>query len=154
MNEYAVARGLHVLAIVLWIGGVAFVTTVLLPAIRRGFPPEQQYAVFEAMEGRFGAQAKVWVVLAFASAWWMLHLTGGWTRVWGTWWLTLMFAAWIPFVAMLFVLEPFLIHRWLKARAARDPEGTMALVQRLHVGLLTLSLAAVGAGVVGAHGGW
>ena len=31
MNEFAFARVLHVLGVVLWIGGVAMVTTVLLP---------------------------------------------------------------------------------------------------------------------------
>jgi uncharacterized membrane protein len=33
--EFAFARVVHVLAIVLWIGGVAMVTLVLLPAGRR-----------------------------------------------------------------------------------------------------------------------
>ena len=35
MDDVAVARALHVLSIVLWIGGVGFVTTVLLPGVRR-----------------------------------------------------------------------------------------------------------------------
>ena len=35
MDQLAIARALHVLAVVLWIGGVGFVTTVLLPAVRR-----------------------------------------------------------------------------------------------------------------------
>jgi uncharacterized membrane protein len=34
-ESMALARVLHVLGVVLWIGGVAFVTTVLIPAIRR-----------------------------------------------------------------------------------------------------------------------
>ena len=33
MDELTVARALHVLGVVLWIGGVGFVTTVLLPAV-------------------------------------------------------------------------------------------------------------------------
>lgn len=35
MPELAIARVLHVLGVVLWIGGVAMVTTVLLPATKR-----------------------------------------------------------------------------------------------------------------------
>jgi uncharacterized membrane protein len=35
MDDLAVARTIHVLAVVLWIGGVAMVTTILLPAVRR-----------------------------------------------------------------------------------------------------------------------
>ena len=50
MNEFAVARALHVLAIVLWIGGVAFVTAVLLPAVRRQVPAPQRLALFDRIE--------------------------------------------------------------------------------------------------------
>jgi len=34
VNDLAFARMLHVLGVVLWIGGVAFVTLVLLPGLR------------------------------------------------------------------------------------------------------------------------
>lgn len=153
-NEYAIARALHVLAVVMWIGGVGFVTTVLIPALRRRFPPEAQYGMFETVEHRFGAQARFWVLLTLASAVWMLHVTDGWARLRDTGWLHLMLVAWLPFFLMLFVLEPLLVHRWLKMRAGRDPAGTMQRVAWLHWVLLGLSLAAVLAGVVGAHGGW
>ena len=36
MDDVIVARALHVLAVVIWIGGVAMATTVVLPAVRRG----------------------------------------------------------------------------------------------------------------------
>ena len=35
MDDFILARAVHVLSVLLWIGGVAFVTTVLLPAVRR-----------------------------------------------------------------------------------------------------------------------
>jgi uncharacterized membrane protein len=35
MDPATVARVLHVLGVVLWIGGLAFVTTILLPSVRR-----------------------------------------------------------------------------------------------------------------------
>ena len=153
-NDYAIARALHVLAIVMWVGGVGFVTTVLIPAIRHRFPADQQYGMFEEVEHRFGAQARFWVLLALVSAGWMLHASDGWGRLANTGWLHLMMAAWLPFFLMLFVLEPFIMHRRLKQRALRDPVGTMRLLQRLHVVLLMLTLLALVAGVVGAHGGW
>ncbi|MFC3531670.1 hypothetical protein ACFOLG_05675 [Vogesella facilis] len=153
-NDYAIARALHVLAILLWVGGVAFVTVVLIPAIRRHIPAAQQYALFETVEHRFGAQARLWVLLALGSGLWMLHATAGWSRLLDSGWLQLMLAAWLPFFLMLFLLEPLFIHRWLRDRAARDPAGSMRLLQWLHVGLLALTLAAAVAGVVGAHGGW
>ena len=42
MVELIVARILHVIGVVLWIGGVAMVTTVLLPATRRLKAPEER----------------------------------------------------------------------------------------------------------------
>ena len=50
MNEFVLARVLHVLGVVLWIGGVAMVTTVLLPSVRRMKTPEERVAFFEAVE--------------------------------------------------------------------------------------------------------
>ena len=36
MDDLALARALHVLAVVIWIGGVSMATTVAIPAVRRG----------------------------------------------------------------------------------------------------------------------
>lgn len=49
---------LHVLAIVLWITGVAMVTTVLLPAVQRIESGTRRIELFEAIEGRFAWQAR------------------------------------------------------------------------------------------------
>ncbi len=150
INDYALWRGLHVLAIVLWIGGVAFVTTILIPALRRS---GNDYALFEKLEHRFGLQAKFSTQIAMISGFAMLHLSNGWSRLADTWWLWAMIATWAVFTLMLFVLEPWLMHRLLKQKAQIDPAGTMALLQRVHIALLTLSLITVAGGVIGAHGG-
>ena len=34
-DDVTIARALHAFGVVLWIGGVGFVTTVLLPSVRR-----------------------------------------------------------------------------------------------------------------------
>ena len=34
MEYFTLARVLHVLAVILWIGGVAMVTTVIIPAVK------------------------------------------------------------------------------------------------------------------------
>ena len=49
-NDFAIARALHVLAVLLWIGGVAFVTWVLLPACRALAEPQAQLDLFERLE--------------------------------------------------------------------------------------------------------
>jgi len=75
MDAAIAARALHVLGVVLWIGGVAFVTTVLLPAVRRLKSPEERVAFFEAVERRFAWQARATTLLVGATG---FHLTAAW----------------------------------------------------------------------------
>ena len=58
----------------------------------------------------------------------------------------------LVFTAMLFVLEPFVLHRHLEGRAARDPVGTQRTVLRMHRVLLAASLIAIAGAVAGRHG--
>lgn len=58
LNTLALVRAFHVIGVVLWIGGVAMVTTVLLPATRRLKSTEEQVAFFEKIESRFAWQAR------------------------------------------------------------------------------------------------
>lgn len=154
MDDLTLARALHVLAVVHWIGGVSMVTLVLLPGLIRAVPAAERLALFELMEGRFAFQARISTILAGASGFWMTHRLAAWDRFADPrfWWMHTMVAVWAIFTVVLFVAEPLFLHRWFHARATRDPEGTFRLVLRLHIGLLTLSLITVAAGVLGAHG--
>jgi uncharacterized membrane protein len=53
-----VARALHVLCVVIWIGGVSMATTVALPAVRRGDLGGNWLTAFQAIERRFAWQAR------------------------------------------------------------------------------------------------
>jgi len=46
MDDVTIARAIHVVFVVLWIGDVGFVTTVLLPAIRSLKAPGERMAIF------------------------------------------------------------------------------------------------------------
>lgn len=155
MDLHVLARVIHVLALVHWIGGVAMVTLVILPQMRH-LPAADRIATFERIEGRFGTQAKIATLAAVLSGLWMLWLTDGWSLflIPSFWWLHLMVAVWAIFTLVLFVLEPLFLHRWFHARATRDPEGTFRLVQWLHRILLALSALAIAGAVQGAHGGF
>jgi uncharacterized membrane protein len=155
MNELALTRALHLLAVVLWIGGVAFVTTALLPASRRTQAPADRLAFFDRIERRFAWQARATTLLAGITGFWMTHRYGLWPRFADPafWWMHAMVLVWAIFTLMLFVLEPLVLHRWLQARHERDPEGSFILVQRLHWALLALSLITVLGAVAGSHGG-
>ena len=41
MNDLAIVRAIHVLAVVIWIGGLAMATTVILPTVRRAPTPAE-----------------------------------------------------------------------------------------------------------------
>lgn len=154
MDTHVLARVLHVLAVVHWIGGVAMVTLVVLPQLR-ALPATERIAMFERIEGGFGAQAKLSTLVAGLSGLWMLWLTDGWGLFLlpEYWWLHLMVTVWTLFTLVLFVLEPLVLHRWFHVRAVSDPEGTFAIILRLHRVLLALSALAVLGAVQGAHGG-
>src|SRR5262245_2184780 len=64
MDDVTIARAVHIVFVVLWIGGVGFVTTVLLPAIRGLKASDERMAFFHAVERRFAWQARI------STAWW------------------------------------------------------------------------------------
>ena len=80
MDDVTLARALHVLGVVLWIGGVAFVTTVLLPAVRDLQSPAERVAFFETAERRFGNQARVTTALTGLSGLYMVVRLNVWDR--------------------------------------------------------------------------
>jgi uncharacterized membrane protein len=155
VDDIGIARALHVFGVVLWIGGVGFVTTVLLPAVRRMKAPAERVAFFEAVERAFAWQARGTTLLVGLSGFYMVYRWDLWDRFRepGFWWMHAMVFVWAVFTAMLFVLEPLFLHRWFLARAARRPEATFALIQRLHCVLLAISLIAVLGATAGSHGG-
>lgn len=154
MDTLTLARALHVLAVVHWIGGVAMVTLVLLPGLIRAVPGPERLRLFELIEGRFGAQAKLSTLLAGASGLWMTWDLDAWGRFVdpASWWMAAMLAVWALFTVVLFIAEPLVLHRWFHARSLHDPEGTFRLVLRFHRVLLAVSLVTVAGAVLGAHG--
>lgn len=149
---YTLARSFHVAAIVGWIGGVWFVTLVVMPAITRSEPPASRLTAFHQIEQGFSTQAKFWVLLAGASGFWMTHQAGLWSRFADSayWWMHAMLALWLVFAAMLFVAEPLFLHR----RMARSPtpEVDFARMVMVHRLLSALALVTVLGAMAGAHG--
>ncbi len=154
MEDYFLARALHVAAVVLWIGGVAFVTAVLLPAVRQFRDPAEQVAFFEKVEAAFGRQARVTTLVTGLSGIYLVHSLGAWDRFADPhfWWMHAMVLVWALFTLILFVLEPLWLHRWFRERAQRDPAGTLAMITRLHWLLLAASLITVAGAAAGSHG--
>ena len=154
ITDLGIARALHVVGVVHWIGGVFLVTAVLLPAVARLAEPERRIALFEAIEGRFSRQAKVSVTVVGATGFYLTDRLHAWERFLdpGFWWMHAMVLVWALFTFVLFVAEPLFLHAWFRRRAAMDAAGTFAAIQRFHWILLTASLVAVAGAVLGAHG--
>lgn len=154
MEELTLARIIHVVAVVLWIGGVAMVTTVIFPAVKRMSSKEDQIRTFEQIEGRFALQAKITTLLAGLSGFYMLYELDAWSRYldYRFWWIHAMTLVWLLFTIMLFILEPFVLHKVFKKKVAENPEKTFAFMHRLHWVLLILSLITIIGAVAGSHG--
>ena len=148
-----VARAIHVLAIVVWIGGVWLVTTVLLPAMREK-RPEQWLKEFDAIEHRFAPQARIALLTALLSGLYMLYAYDLWDRFAHIefWWMHLMVAVWLLFAVLLLLLEPLILRGVIERRAAAAPQATLTLMLRLHRVLLSLALLATFAAIGGSHG--
>ena len=149
-NHFVIARALHILGVVIWIGGVAFVTTVLIPAIRHSQTADNQLSLFEMLEGKFSFQAKFTTLLTGLSGFYMLHVMNAWSGM--NWWIHLMIFVWIIFTLVLFVLEPLFLHKWFHERAQKNGKKAFLTLQVMHIILLSISLLAVIGGVAGAHG--
>lgn len=154
MDDLAIARALHVLTVIHWMGGVAFVTAVVLPAIAGIGDPWKRIELFQAIEGRFSTQVRLSVPLAGASGIYMVDRLDLWGRFLQpeSWFLAAMGFVWLLFMVILFVLEPLVLHEWFHRRAIAEPERMFRLIQRAHWGLLAAGAATAGAGVLGAHG--
>ncbi len=154
MGSLVFARVVHVLCVVLWIGGVAFVTTVLIPALRKIPSEAERFELFDRLESRFALQARVTTLLAGASGLYMLHVMGAWGRYLDPsyWWVHMMTLVWFAFTVVLFALEPLFLHRWFAEAAKRDSERAFRILHRMHWILLTLSAVAVAGAVAGSRG--
>ncbi|HYN37983.1 MAG TPA: hypothetical protein VES39_01905 [Rhodospirillales bacterium] len=154
MDDLSIARALHVLSVVLWIGGVGLVTTVLLPAIGKLRSPGERYPLFEAIEGRFARQARASTLLVGISGFYIAWAQDLWDRFLDPafWWMHAMVAVWLLFSVMLFVLEPLWLHRWFTTASRERPEQTFRLIVVLHRILLAVSLITVAGAVAGSHG--
>jgi uncharacterized membrane protein len=152
MDDFTIARVVHVGAVLFWIGGVSFVTLVLLPWVRRSHPPSERLAAFHAVESRFAPQARAWVLLAGASGFWMTYRARLWSRFAdpATWWMDAMVAVWVVFTVVLFIAEPLVLHR--RMNASPSPEADFRRVESAHRLLLAGSVVAVVGAVGGSHG--
>jgi uncharacterized membrane protein len=155
IDDIEIARALHVLFVAHWIGGVAFVTLVALPLARSKSDPKSGWALFESIESRFAVQVRWSIPLAGLTGLWMTWRLGLWSLFAypAYWWLDAMAILWTLFMVIVFIVEP-IAHRRLAAEAARDPEGVLRRLFRVHLMLLAAAAVTILGAVGGTHGGF
>lgn len=154
IDDFILARLVHVVSIVGWIGGVWFVTFVVIPALGRSGPEATRLARFHQIEAGFAPQARIWVLFAGVSGFWMTWRADLWHRFLDLhyWWMHAMLGLWTLFFVMLFVLEPLVLHR--RMAQSPDPVRDFARLARAHRVLSVLALITVAGAMGGAHGLW
>jgi uncharacterized membrane protein len=154
MADVVFARAAHVLAIIIWIGGVSMATTVALPAVRAKQLGADRLRAFHAFEHRFAWQARTAIVITGLSGFYMVAQLHLWDRFASLqfWWMHAMVCVWLLFAFILFVAEPFFLHIHFERFAKADSDQAFAWLHRVHWLLLALSLVTVVGAVAGSHG--
>lgn len=150
---------IHLIAVIVWIGGLAFVTVIIFPVIFKTPDPLQKVLTFQRIEHRFAKLARWFVAIVGVSGIAMLAVTGWYTLLFTKPGLPLTFMSlvWVFWMIMLFGVEPLVIKKMLE-RMAKEPEemtidSVFKRVNRMHWALLFVSLLASIAGVLTAHSG-
>ena len=154
MHDVIIARVLHVLAVVVWIGGVSMATTIALPAVRRGDFGPNWFQAFEAFERRFVWQARSAVIVVGLTGVYMAWRLDLWDRfeTAAFWWMHAMVCLWLLFATILFIIEPFVLHRRFRQWAIAQPKAAFSFLHRAHWVLLLLSLVTIIGAVAGSNG--
>lgn len=143
---YVIALTVHVLSVVIWIGGVAFVTLVTFPMILRMEKSLEMVMVFQGVEHRFGKIAKVMVILAGLSGLYLINVKGFSAGVW------IMIVLWAVYASLLFGLEKMIFKKlFSKPDKQADMKTVFNMLQVFHWVVLGLSLFAIAAGVYAGH---
>ncbi len=148
------ARTLHILGVVIWIGGVSMATTVAIPAIRRGDLGPDKVKAFHAIERRFVWQARAAALLVGATGVYLTVVLDLWGRFADPsfWWMDAMVGVWTIFMLLLFIGEPFILHRHFERWARSVPDNTFAWLHRAHWIFLILGLITAFGPPAGSHG--
>ena len=151
---FVIALALHVLAVVVWIGGIAAVTTVMFPAMRQLDSNDRKVWLFQQIERRFRPQAAIAWLIVGLSGLYMVYSLDAWPRFASIhyWWMDAMAALWLLFGLMLFIIEPFVVGPYLERELGSKPAKALARAEGPHWILLILSLLVIAAVVAGVHG--
>jgi uncharacterized membrane protein len=146
-----IALSLHLLSVVVWVGGMFFAYMALRPVAAAQLQPPQRLALWAGVFRKFFPWVFAAIAVILASGYWMvLVFYGGFAAVG----MHVHLMIWIGFVMMLIFLHVFFapFKRLQRAVAAEDwPAGGSALAQirvlvgvNLLIGLVVVAIASGG----------
>jgi uncharacterized membrane protein len=143
------ARWLHLLGVVVWIGGMFFAHMALRPAAQ-ALPPPQRLPLLAAAVTRFVQWVAVAIVAILASGFALIAMVGGMAQV--GWWVHAMTGIGILMVLLYAHLVASPLKRLRAAVAAAEWEragAAMAQVRKLVAANLVLGLVTITIAVLG-----
>jgi uncharacterized membrane protein len=145
---------LHVLTVVLWIGGVAFVTVIIFPLLLRMEDSFEKVLLFQRVENKFAKQARFYDWMAGISGAILLYLTGEYRDLFTLNGLgvTIMLIVWLVYTLVL-TFEKRIFKVLFSQPDKLDTAKVFVRLNIFHWFVLGLSLAAVFIGVFSGHGG-
>ncbi len=149
-----ILAGIHVVTVLMWIGGVGFVTVVVFPMLLRMDDTLEMVLMFHRMENRFARHAKVYIWIAGISGFLMLWMQGGFAGLWSTdnLGILIMIGAW-SFYLFVLTFEKKIFARVFGKPEEMDGKRVFKFLTGFHWVVLSVSLLAVFLGVWQGHGG-
>ena len=143
---------IHVIGVIIWIGGVAFVTMVIFPMMYRTEGSLEKALLFQGVEHRFAGIVRWLIAIVGATGVYLLAARYGLgilaeTRGIG---ILIMIFAW-TFYTTVILSERKLFSRIFADPAKIDMDKALRTINTMHWVLLTVSFAAVAGGVWFAH---
>ena len=105
----------HLLTVIVWIGGLAFITILLLPMVVKMQDALQKVLLFQRIEHRFAPMARVFCLIVGITGVVMVKLAGWQTLYFTRQGLPLLFMTviWVLWFVMPFGLEPLIVKKML-----------------------------------------
>lgn len=150
-----ILTAIHVTIVVLWIGGVSFVTIIVFPMLLKMDESLEKILMFQRIESVFAKQARIYAWIVGPTGFLLLYLKGMHKLLFtgnaiGP---SIMLVIWI-FYTLVLTFEKKVFAILFKDPKKFDAQKVFARLSRGHWIIMGVSLAAVFFGVIGGHGGF
>lgn len=147
-----VITAMHVVTVLLWIGGVSFVTIIIFPMLVRMGDSLEKVLMFQSVENVFVRLARYYVVVVGITGFLLLYLTDQFSKLFTmeTLGITFMLIVW-GLYSFILLFERKIFAKLFADSKKYDPDKIMVRLSRGHWVILALSLAAVFMGVLVNH---